>query len=258
MTRPYIVFCSGGNDSVALVQFCRDAGLANVTIVYSDTGWAADSWASRLHDFKAWVIGECGYGWQSTHSIGMPALVQQKKGWPMPRAGSQFCTLFLKILPALELLAQLDPEKRAICVVGIRREESENRKYFPEWTASSNKHDGRTLWAPLVMYTEIHRNALLSKTPFQPLPHRSQECSPCIYANRADLRAVEEPRISQIERLEAKMGYTSKGKPRFMFRPYRFMGARGIREVIRWAFSSPGKYKVPPANTQCDSGYCGD
>lgn len=106
---------------------------------------------------------------------------------------------------------------------------------------------------------ERERDALIVRAGFEPLPHRSMECSPCIYANRADLRMVPEERIAEIEALEKELGYTSKGKPRFMFRPRNYMGAQGIREVVRWAWSERGKFEPAEAGSGggCDSGFCG-
>ena len=60
-------------------------------------------------------------------------------------------------------------------------------------------------------------------------------------------------RVRGKPRLE-DMGFTSKGNPRVMFRPYRHMGATGIREVVKWAHSSRGEYEPPSG---CDSGMCG-
>ena len=42
-----IVFGSGGNDSVALVQWAIEKGLGDLHVAYSDTGWAADFWGSQ-------------------------------------------------------------------------------------------------------------------------------------------------------------------------------------------------------------------
>jgi len=66
---------------------------------------------------------------------------------------------------------------------------------------------------------------------------------------------LSEDRVSEIEKIEASMGVTSKGKPRTMFRPYRHKGAVGIREVKRWADSDRGKYESPSGG--CDGGFCG-
>ena len=98
------------------------------------------------------------------------------------------------------------------------------------------------------------------------------ECFPCINSNRADLRllAEDEERVAKIEAIETDMGFTSKGKPRTMFRPYRHMGATGIREVVKWALAPHGRYDPKGGNDQgelflddgtgggsCNSGWCG-
>jgi hypothetical protein len=72
------------------------------------------------------------------------------------------------------------------------------------------------------------------------------------------MRLLTEDRIALIENLEKELGFTSKGKPRTMFRPYRHLGATGIREVHRWALSDRGKFKLHIGDGHvCDSGMCG-
>jgi len=86
------------------------------------------------------------------------------------------------------------------------------------------------------------------------------ECFPCINSNRRDLQelAKDETRIAKIEAIEADLGSTSKGKPRTMFRPYRYMGATGIREVVRWAAAKHGKFDLEDGTgSDCTEGYCG-
>ncbi len=34
-----IICCSGGNDSIALIQWVHENELSNVTVVYNNTGW---------------------------------------------------------------------------------------------------------------------------------------------------------------------------------------------------------------------------
>ena len=75
---------------------------------------------------------------------------------------------------------------------------------------------------------------------------------------------MTEDRIEVIEGIEQRLGLSSKGKPRVMFRPAKKMGATGIREIIRWAQSEPGKYDGglvtiddEPAGSCGDLGYCG-
>lgn len=251
----HVIFCSFGNDSVALLQWALEARLENVVVGYSDTGWAAPWWADRIEQCEDWLYSH-GIDVLRIPSVGMRALVVKKKAWP--RNGMQFCTEELKIKPAATFLDKIDPRKEATCVVGVRREESAKRAQWPEWTYESALHGGRDLWAPLVRFDTQRRDALLKRAGFDVLPHRSMECFPCINANRGDLQLLGSDRVSEIAAFEASLGETSNGKPRTMFRPYRHMDAVGIREVVRWAKSDRGKFKplVVLQNGGCDSGMC--
>lgn len=146
-------------------------------------------------------------------------------------------------------------------MTGVRREESLNRKDFPLYREDSPAHQGRPCWAPLVNMNEAQRDELLLDAGFAPLPHRSMECFPCVNSNREDLRLLgQDPdRVDKIEVIETDMGFTSNGKPRTMFRPYRYMGATGIREIVRWAKSERGKFDVDDGTGGggCDAGFCG-
>jgi 3'-phosphoadenosine 5'-phosphosulfate sulfotransferase (PAPS reductase)/FAD synthetase len=265
----YIIFASYGNDSIALIQWAKEHNLENVTVLYSDTGWAANWWEERVIQGEDYAKG-IGFKTARTKSIGLEQLVRDKKAWP--RQGIQFCTEKLKIVPSTEWLNEHDHAKNLICMIGIRRAESANRANWPEWVSESISHGGRKLWAPMIKLSDIDRNELILRAGFKPLPHRSMECFPCINSNRHDLLelAKDEDRIAKIEKIEMEMGITSKGKPRTMFRPYRYMGATGIREIIKWAESPRGKYVPKGQNDQgelflddgtgggaCNSGWCG-
>ena len=249
-----IIFASYGNDSIALVQWAKDNGLQNVMVAHSDTGWAAEGWADRVCQAEEWVRS-LGFTPVRIPSVGMVDLVRKKKAWPRGGGGKfQFCTYELKEKPALEWMELTDPDKQAICMVGIRREESANRATFPEWTESSEKHGGRTLHAPLVRLKETERNVLLSKTPFSPLPVRSKECWPCVNANKGELKLLDEKTIIRVKMLEEEMGINSKGNARVMFSPARHNEAVGIEAVVNDArkgvndlFGFGG----------CDGGWCG-
>lgn len=248
-----IIFASYGNDSIALIQFCHERSLGDVTVVYSDTGWAAPWWSERVARGET-LAANYGFKTERITSEGMANLVRRKKGWPMG-GGAAFCTAELKVIPALKWLEKNDPNKEATAIIGVRREESANRRTFPEWTNESEKHGGRELWAPLVRHDDAARNELIIKAGFEVLPHRSMECYPCAHANIDDLRMLDHHRIIHIEKLEKEMGINSKGNPRVMFRPKRHKGAVGIRQVVEWA-------KVPRSRDQldmfaCDAGWCG-
>lgn len=266
--QPCVIFSSFGNDSIALIQWARENGLKNVHIAYSNTGWAAKWWGVRVEDGVNW-LKQCGYKFSEIPSEGFKNMVRRKKGFP--RQGYQFCTGELKILPAILWLEEIDPDKKYIVLIGVRREESENRKDFPEIVESSPNHGGRRCIAPMVNFPASQRDILLENAGWKVLPHRSMECFPCINSNKTDivLLAKDPDRVKEIEDFEKEMGTTSKGKLRTMFRPYRHMGATGIREIIEWAKSPRGGFKKgqtsfdlddgtdKPNEGGCLSGWCG-
>jgi len=264
---PDAVVCgtSGGNDSVALIQWCVEAGLKNVTALYNDTGWAwlahgsHEGWAERVDRFEAWVLS-LGYKFARTSSKGMKALVRERGGWP--RQGMQFCTDELKIEPTIAWLAANDPQGLAICMNGKRRAESSERAKTPEWIEASPFHGGRRLHQPLFDHDDAARDALVIRAGWEVLPHKSRECK-CVNANAQDLQGWPESNIAEVESIEDEMGLTSNGKPITMFRPAKKMGATGIREVIRWAKAGRGKYRPlddgqgpPSARSACGGGFC--
>jgi 3'-phosphoadenosine 5'-phosphosulfate sulfotransferase (PAPS reductase)/FAD synthetase len=248
-----IIFASYGNDSIALIQWAHEHGLEDVTVAYSDTGWATSWWPARVEEAERWVRS---LGFQSVTIVseGMHNLVRRKKAWPRGGGGTfQFCTKALKEEPAVEWMESVDPDKEATCLIGVRREESSNRTTFPEHTEASPKHGGRDLWAPLVRHTEAMRDDLLSRTPFKPLPHRSKECWPCVNARKAELKLLEPAAIDRIEALEIEMGTNSKGNDRVMFSPARHNGASGIRAVV----DDAQKGHDDLFGGMCDGGWCG-
>lgn len=259
MSEPrYVLKASYGNDSIALVQWAHENGLRDVTVVYSETGWAAKRWPERVEQGE-FLADFYGFKTVRIESLGFVALARKKQSFP--RQGIQFCTEELKIKPSLRWLEENDPSREATVLVGKRREESANRASTPEFVLYSPLDGGRRLWHPLFDTKEAERDALLARAGFKPLPHRSKECFPCINSNRSDLRelAKDENRVAFIEALETEMGHTSKGKPRTLFRPYRYMGATGIREIIRWAESEPGKFDLDDGTGGggCYTGQCG-
>lgn len=274
--RPhFVIFSSYGNDSVAMIQWAHEQGLENVVVVYSDTGWAANWWAARVLKMEAWVRS-LGFRTSRTTSLGFRELALKKKGFPTQMY--QWCSYILKIEPGERWLTENDPELRATCLVGVRREESQDRAAFPAYLLRSNSHGGRVMVAPMVDWTEETRDVFIRRAGVEPLPHRSMECSPCVNSNKKDIVALQEDDVVKAETLELEMhetlGLTPKGKRRTLFRPHRHMGAVGVREVVKWAHSARGKY-VPPVPYEpdeseiaiieiedaepatCEAGWCG-
>ena len=260
-----IIFGSGGNDSVALVQWAIEKGLQDLHVAYSNTGWAADFWAERLDKFRA-LVESNGGTYHEIPSEGMVELVKRKKMWP--QNGKAFCSFELKIKPAMEWLETIDPAGEAACLVGVRREESAKRAQWPEWIEESENHGGRSLHSPLVRHTEIMRNELIERAGFEVLPHRSMECYPCIpNAGKPDIAMLDKDRISALEIYENEMGETATGNKRYIFSTGGLIkkdgaiskkkkkGAKGIREV--WQWSQTSNFVAGQADIFCDSGWCG-
>ena len=44
----HVLFCSYGNDSIALIQWAHERRLEDVVCLYSDTGWSASWWPDRV------------------------------------------------------------------------------------------------------------------------------------------------------------------------------------------------------------------
>lgn len=251
------VLCvSYGNDSIALIQAAHEAGLKSAYVLFNDTGWADPSWGQRILDGEAFAR-DCGFIPHRTVSIGMEALVMMKKAWP--RQGMQFCTEELKIKPTLEWLEVHDPDATATLYNGKRRVESANRANIPLYIKAEDAPLKRLTISPLYLLTDAERDELVVAAGFEVLPYRSKECGACVNANRSDVISFSEPVIANIERIEKNMGITGNGKPRTLYRPYRHMGATGIREIVRWAKSKRGKFSLDDGNgvAGCDSGMCG-
>lgn len=250
--KRFAAFCSWGNDSIALLQLLHEHGMAEQTyVVYTNTGWAAPYWPERVERGTAWAEG-LGFTCIELTTKGFEDLCMgESDGGRFPSGRMKFCTRQLKILPAIKWLNEVDPQHHLICVVGKRRAESLQRSSAPAALPVSANHDGRFLWHPLVEFSDEDRNTMVLKTPMELLPHRSDECEPCIFSSRADLRRVTPAKVDTIRRMEQASGRT-------MFRPRAYAGAVGIDEVMRWAWSDRGKFVPKPAPTYVDDGEDGD
>lgn len=254
--RPdYVVKCSYGNDSIALLQWLHEYNrkhpLGKVVVLYNDTGWATAWWPGRVLNGEK-LAKSFGFITAQTTSKGMRKLILNHNCWPQRRR--QFCTEELKIIPSIEWLGVHDPEGKATMICGVRREESAARRLWPEFVESSDKNEGRAEWSPLVFLNISERDALIVRAGWKPLPHRSRECR-CINANSQDLLQWSEEDIADIDQAEKSM--RCWGDNRFMFSPRKKKGTpEGIRAVVEWAKQVPVKERDIEPGSGCDSGYC--
>jgi 3'-phosphoadenosine 5'-phosphosulfate sulfotransferase (PAPS reductase)/FAD synthetase len=242
-----VISASYGNDSIALIQWMYEAGYKGCYVVYIDTGWASVDWPERVKQGEALAKS---YGF-TTCRIGavnkFADLMRVKKGFPSQRY--QWCSAHLKGIPFLDWLCTNDVDRDALVIIGKRKYESKNRADTKEWVCASEYHDHRDVWHPLHEHTDAMRDELVVRAGFEVLPNRSQECAPCINANRSDFLILSDDDIAKVEMLEASVGKT-------MFRPYRHMGAVGVRAVVEWARSGRGKYNSDQVS-MCHHGMCG-
>lgn len=243
MVNKNIICCSGGNDSVALIRWAKITGLKNVTVLYNETGWAISWWKGRMKEIRT-LCCKYGFKYAVTKSEGFKNLVKRKKGFPMAASNMSFCSDYLKKQPTLEWLKKNDRGGNAVLYIGIRRCESQNRANHPRSIIADMRYDGRAMEFPLVTFSDMDRDLMQEPTGIDILLHGSMECFPCINSKRSDFRLLAKypERIKELARLEKQMGFTGKGKPMVMFRPYRHMGAIGIQEVIKWGLAERGKY----------------
>ena len=237
-----VISSSAGNDSLAMIQWSIEQNIPDVHVVFCDTGWAAPGWIVRVEKVHAYAKAN-GMEAHIVKSLGMQELVRMKKGFP--GNAQQFCTAHLKGVPFLEWIDEADKDYKAIVMVGKRRVESEARKNTPEYIYNSDYHGGRTLWHPLYLHTDAERNALIERSGFEILPHRSLECNPCVNANRQDFLRLTPGEIERVNELEVEIG-----KP--MFRPKRF-SALGIYGVIAWAKDGRDRGDFAEEDAQCAS-----
>lgn len=249
MTQQFYLSSSCGNDSVAMLHKAihRDK-IPNITVVYCHTGWASDDWHERIARVRLYAeLNGAKFVELNKDGLTFEQLIESKKGFPMP--GKTWCSLHLKAIPFLMWADEVDPECKAIVMIGKRRDESVARRETPEYIVESENHGGRMVWHSLAYVTEAERDKLIVDAGFEVLPHRSKECDPCVNANRTDMRSLRPLAISKVIRLEGKIGQN-------MFRPYHHMGAVGFEEVMRWANSAPGKFEKELPGAGCTEGYC--
>jgi hypothetical protein len=268
--RPdYIVKCSYGNDSIALIQFLHEYNqkhpMGKVVVLYNDTGWGAAWWPARVENAEKNLVVKYGFIPARTKATPWRKLLRERNAWPDKMR--RFCTQDLKIEPTQNWLCQHDPEGKSELICGVRREESTARARWPEYADSDTTNEGRPQWSPLVFHTAAMRDELIVRAGWKPLPHRSRECR-CIMANATDLSTYSEQDIKDIEQEERILGAANKNREftnKFMFHPHRMAShPHGIREVVEWAKKEmvkkearkkPMKDPLGPGGG-CDSGYC--
>ncbi len=221
----FIVIGNYGDETIAVMQWIKQQGLAPVTVVSIDTGWAAPCWQTRVAAGEAFAK-RCGFTPVRLQAkLNFADLVRERQHFPNQKY--QWCPGFLKGLPLLQWLDDVDPSCEATIVLSKRRAASRAQANLPEYIAESEHHGQRRVWHPLYDIDNAARDALVTAAKFPLLHHRSLECDPCIHNSDADFLRMEPHSIAKIKSLE-----TEVGEP--MFVPANYAGAKGIVAVIEY------------------------
>lgn len=218
---------SGGKDSTAMLLHLREIGLGNVRAVFFDTGWEHQVTYDHL-DYLRDALGvhierracvvelpdalvedavmiEAALGMSAPSAFVRLCL----KKSIFPRRTTRFCTQFLKVFVAQEVIREAHATGLLpVNAVGIRAAESAARAKMPETEISTTMDC--LVWRPLITWTEadvldIHRRHNIRMNPLYARGAERVGCFPCIMGNKAELRmlARDKPRVAAIRLLEA-------------------------------------------------------
>jgi len=196
--------------------------------VFADTGWEHPDTLEYVAEYLPRVLGPISIVGRPG---GMPALIRHKGMFPS--RVRRYCTTELKVKPILAFINELDPDCRAVNVVGIRAEESSARAKLHEWEHDANGFE-RWVWRPLIDWTlqdviDIHHRHGVRPNPLYLTRSERVGCWPCIFARKAEIKTVAEEtpwRIDEIRQLEAEATeaaaarYAARGEGSFTSKGY--------------------------------------
>lgn len=211
-TRPLYIRTQYGDESIALVQWAYEAGLS-ATVVYVDTGWAAESWQQRIQLGEAHAKA-CGF--KTLRIVSEITFADAVIGrGEFPSSKFQWCSALLKGLPFVDWLETVDTAGHAVILIAKRAAAALAHAALPEWIEPCQFHGDRTVWHPMLAVIDAERDALLERAGFVPLNHRSLECEPCVNSTESDLERFNYNHNDKqrLVELEQELGSSWKWKP---------------------------------------------
>lgn len=222
----YVIFGNGGDNTAALIQWAYEQKLTNVYVINIDTGWAHELWYQRIAAVKALAVN---YGMNArtlVSKLTFPQLILDRQQFPSKKF--QWCVSFLKALPLLTWLDEIDPTAQAIILLGSRRADSRIRLNLAYTIESSEFYGGRKVCYPLCDYNDSQRDELIHRSGLAKLNHRSLECEPCIYSTCSEISKLSLQKITIIKDIENTINSS-------FFNPADFNGASGIEDIVQIA-----------------------
>lgn len=200
----YFIFGNYGDNTIATITFAAQKQLQNLTVVNIDTGWGAENFQARILQGQNYAKQQ-GFSvvtLKSSHSFS--ELARERKSFPS--AKFQWCTSFLKALPFIAWLDEVDAACEACIILGARRKNT--KRQLSEFIEESEHYGDRKLWSPLLTATDDEYNQLLKISGLTKLNHRSLECFPCVHSELSVMTGLTERKITEINLLEQEIGQT--------------------------------------------------
>jgi hypothetical protein len=200
----YFIFGNFGDNTVALIRWAYLQKLKEVTILYIETGWSSVSWQRRVQESQVLLAK---YGFQHRALKPKRTFIEliRERGEP-PNAKFGWCSTFLKALPLLSFLDEVDPSCEGIILLGSSQSDSRARYGLSEFVDESEHYGGRTVWYPLFDKTLSEKQALVAQTGLRLLGDRSQECLLCIHSAISEIKSLDQETLENIALLEDEIG----------------------------------------------------
>lgn len=199
----FILLSNFGDESIALIQWAREKQLKNVTVVSFVTGWEAPEWNQRIAKGMNWVQS-IGFNYHYIEPpLSFSELMHEQGKFPTRKF--QWCANFLKGLPLLSWLDDIDSNCAATILIARRQASSRANFDLVEHIEEEEKLGDRALWHPLYKHTNNERDILIQQAGFDILNHRSLECDPCVNSDANDVLRMDLSTIERTAQLEQAM-----------------------------------------------------
>lgn len=274
----YYLSLSGGKDSLAAALYLQEQDIP-YTAMFFDTGWEHPLTYRYLLDYLPSVVGPIEWVTAELPQLSELAekwaqrieeLLDHPKGEPSgfvrhvlhnkisPGPKRRYCTRKLKI-DALKAAFRKHDNPHRVNVVGIRAAESVARSKLSEREISTSLDC--MVWRPLIKWTEkdvidIHHRHNVRPNPLYLRHSKRVGCFPCIFANKADLKVVNEDptRVKVLIMLEealTEIRLENGGQFGALLRR-RVPGRPDapIQDVLAWSKTSHGGRQVPMFDTE--------
>ena len=161
-----------------------------------------------------------------------------------PSSKTRFCTKELKIKPANDFIKQFLQNGESVEVwTGVRADESTKRAKYPERELrSEDKKTGAQAWdvRPILSWTvedvfKKIKDSGIEANPLYAMGFSRVGCTPCIFANKKELKLLSELSPIEFYKIEAWEKYLQngsiKGSPTYFYSENR----EGVWAKVKWA-----------------------